>query len=55
MAASGLEEEQQRTWISTITEMIDEGPKMILRLPKIRQAILNHFNGTAGGELSWRC
>ncbi|KAH3865510.1 hypothetical protein DPMN_028549 [Dreissena polymorpha] len=42
MAASGLEEEQQRTWISTITEMINEGPRVILRLPKIRQGIVAH-------------
>ncbi|KAH3865499.1 hypothetical protein DPMN_028538 [Dreissena polymorpha] len=42
MAASGLEEELQRTWISTITEMINEGPRVILRLPKIRQATVAH-------------
>ncbi|KAH3885748.1 hypothetical protein DPMN_009745 [Dreissena polymorpha] len=33
MAASGLEEEQQSTWISTITEMMNKGAKMILRHP----------------------
>ncbi|XP_052259552.1 uncharacterized protein LOC127863907 [Dreissena polymorpha] len=42
MATSGLDEEQQRTWISTITDMLNEGPKMILRLPKIRQCIVAH-------------
>ncbi|KAH3875360.1 uncharacterized protein LOC127869394 [Dreissena polymorpha] len=42
MATSGLDEEQQRTWISTITDMLNEGPKMILRLPKIRKAIIAH-------------
>ncbi|XP_052249597.1 uncharacterized protein LOC127857224 [Dreissena polymorpha] len=42
MAACGLEQEQKNTWISTITEMMDEGPRMILRLPKIRQAIIAH-------------
>ncbi|KAH3869778.1 hypothetical protein DPMN_032949 [Dreissena polymorpha] len=42
MAACGLDEEQQRIWISTITEMLNEGPRMILRLPKIRQALIAH-------------
>ncbi|XP_052263977.1 uncharacterized protein LOC127867072 [Dreissena polymorpha] len=42
MAASGLEEEQRCTWISTISEMLNEGPRMILRLPKIRQGIVAH-------------
>ncbi|XP_052265687.1 uncharacterized protein LOC127868115 [Dreissena polymorpha] len=42
MAACGLEEEQQRTWIATLTEMMDEGPRMILRLPKIRQVLIAH-------------
>ncbi|KAH3816124.1 hypothetical protein DPMN_117633 [Dreissena polymorpha] len=42
MAACGLEYEQQSSWISTITDMINEGPKLILRLPKIRQALLPH-------------
>ncbi|KAH3708341.1 hypothetical protein DPMN_067789 [Dreissena polymorpha] len=42
LAACGLEEEQQRTWISTITEMINEGPRVILRLPKIRQVLIAH-------------
>ncbi|KAH3875445.1 uncharacterized protein LOC127869393 [Dreissena polymorpha] len=42
MATSGLDVEQQRTWISTITDMLNEGPKMILRLPKIRKALIAH-------------
>ncbi|KAH3865401.1 hypothetical protein DPMN_028440 [Dreissena polymorpha] len=42
MATSGLDEEQQRTWISTITDMLNEGPRVILRLPKIRQCIVAH-------------
>ncbi|KAH3865822.1 hypothetical protein DPMN_028866 [Dreissena polymorpha] len=42
IATSGLDEEQQRTWISTITDMLNEGPKMILRLPKIRKALIAH-------------
>ncbi|KAH3812154.1 hypothetical protein DPMN_140577 [Dreissena polymorpha] len=42
MEACGLEYEQQKTWISTITEMMNEGPRMILRLPKIRQSLIAH-------------
>ncbi|XP_052267560.1 uncharacterized protein LOC127869223 [Dreissena polymorpha] len=42
MAACELEEAQQRTWISTISEMMNEGPRMILRLSKIRQALIVH-------------
>ncbi|KAH3875677.1 hypothetical protein DPMN_038951 [Dreissena polymorpha] len=42
MAACELEEAQQRTWISTISEMMNEGPRMILRLSKIRQALIGH-------------
>ncbi|KAH3875395.1 uncharacterized protein LOC127869396 [Dreissena polymorpha] len=42
MATSGLDVEQQRTWISTITDMLNEGPKMILRLPKIRKSLVAH-------------
>ncbi|XP_052241333.1 uncharacterized protein LOC127851544 [Dreissena polymorpha] len=42
MATSGLDGEQQRIWISTITDMLNEGPKMILRLPKIRKALIAH-------------
>ncbi|KAH3874437.1 uncharacterized protein LOC127869222 [Dreissena polymorpha] len=42
MAACGLEEAQQRTWISTISEMMYGGPRMLLRLTKIRQALIGH-------------
>ncbi|KAH3865560.1 hypothetical protein DPMN_028600 [Dreissena polymorpha] len=42
MATSGLDRKQQRTWISTITDMLHEGPRVILRLPKIRQCIVAH-------------
>ncbi|KAH3875809.1 hypothetical protein DPMN_039086 [Dreissena polymorpha] len=42
MAACGLEEEQRSTWITTITEMMGEVPGMILRLPKIRHALIAH-------------
>ncbi|KAH3869104.1 hypothetical protein DPMN_032263 [Dreissena polymorpha] len=42
MAANGLTDEQGRLWIATITDMIHEGPNMILRLPMIRQAIISH-------------
>ncbi|XP_052223806.1 uncharacterized protein LOC127839464 isoform X1 [Dreissena polymorpha] len=42
MAACALDHEQKRSWIATIDEMMTEGPRMILRLPKIRQAIIAH-------------
>ncbi|XP_052267946.1 uncharacterized protein LOC127869415 isoform X8 [Dreissena polymorpha] len=42
MEGCGIAEEQQRTWVATITDMINDGPKLILRLPKIRQAIISH-------------
>ncbi|KAH3791473.1 hypothetical protein DPMN_144959 [Dreissena polymorpha] len=42
MAACALEHEQKLSWIVTINDMMTEGPRMILRLPKIRQAILAH-------------
>ncbi|KAH3734262.1 hypothetical protein DPMN_040701 [Dreissena polymorpha] len=42
MAGCGLQEEQRRKWVADITEMLEEGPRMILRLPKIRQAIICH-------------
>ncbi|KAH3741950.1 hypothetical protein DPMN_048680 [Dreissena polymorpha] len=40
MAASGLQDKQQRKWIADITDMMDEGPRVILRLPRIRQAVI---------------
>ncbi|KAH3793810.1 hypothetical protein DPMN_147332 [Dreissena polymorpha] len=42
MAACALDHEQKRSWIATINDMITEGPRSILRLPKIRQAIIAH-------------
>ncbi|KAH3864953.1 hypothetical protein DPMN_027986 [Dreissena polymorpha] len=36
MAACGLNGEQKRIWVATITEMMKDGPKLIFRLPKIR-------------------
>ncbi|XP_052263848.1 uncharacterized protein LOC127866987 isoform X2 [Dreissena polymorpha] len=42
MAATGLTDAQQRIWITTLTDMMDECPKLIRRLPKIRQAIISH-------------
>ncbi|KAH3850415.1 hypothetical protein DPMN_092826 [Dreissena polymorpha] len=42
MAACGLKEVQQRKWVADITDMIDEGPRMILRLGKIRQAVISY-------------
>ncbi|XP_052222125.1 uncharacterized protein LOC127838413 isoform X2 [Dreissena polymorpha] len=42
MAACALDHEQKRSWIATIDEMMTEGPRMILRLPIIRQAINAH-------------
>ncbi|KAH3695156.1 hypothetical protein DPMN_082612 [Dreissena polymorpha] len=42
MAACVLDSEQQRTWIASINEMMEEGPRIILRLPKIRHALIAH-------------
>ncbi|KAH3875759.1 hypothetical protein DPMN_039035 [Dreissena polymorpha] len=42
MEACGLDAEQKRTWAKTITDMMDEGPKILLRLPKIRKAIISY-------------
>ncbi|KAH3699186.1 hypothetical protein DPMN_074140 [Dreissena polymorpha] len=40
MAERGLEFEQQRVWVRSITDMINEGPRILLRLKKVRQAIV---------------
>ncbi|KAH3733677.1 hypothetical protein DPMN_040110 [Dreissena polymorpha] len=40
MAACGLGDVLQHKWVADITEMLAEGPRVILRLPKIRQAIV---------------
>ncbi|KAH3791856.1 uncharacterized protein LOC127837150 [Dreissena polymorpha] len=42
MAACALEHEQKLSLIATIDEMMKDGPRLILRLPKIRQAIIAH-------------
>ncbi|KAH3874546.1 hypothetical protein DPMN_037791 [Dreissena polymorpha] len=42
MAERELDVEQQRVFVSSITDMLEEGPKMLLRLNKIRQAIICH-------------
>ncbi|KAH3689880.1 uncharacterized protein LOC127863987 isoform X2 [Dreissena polymorpha] len=40
MAACGLDGALQRKWVADITDMMDEGPRVILRLEKIRKAIV---------------
>ena len=40
MAASGLQAKQQNKWVADITDMMAEGPRVILILPKIRKAIV---------------
>ncbi|KAH3874570.1 uncharacterized protein LOC127869249 [Dreissena polymorpha] len=42
MAERELDDEQQRVFVSSITDMMEEGPHMLLRLNKIRQAIICH-------------
>ncbi|KAH3875369.1 uncharacterized protein LOC127869397 [Dreissena polymorpha] len=42
MAHCGLDDEQQQTWVKTITEMMNEGPKLLLRFMKIRKAIISY-------------
>ncbi|KAH3875226.1 hypothetical protein DPMN_038489 [Dreissena polymorpha] len=42
MAACGLDEEQKNTFVKTITDMMNEGQKILLRLPKLRMAIIAH-------------
>ncbi|KAH3823770.1 hypothetical protein DPMN_125592 [Dreissena polymorpha] len=40
MEGCGLTPNQQSKWISVIREMMHEGPRIILRLEKIRKAII---------------
>ncbi|KAH3825244.1 hypothetical protein DPMN_127118 [Dreissena polymorpha] len=40
MAACGLDDALQSKWVADITDMMEEGPKVILRLEKIRKAIV---------------
>ncbi|XP_052267813.1 uncharacterized protein LOC127869346 isoform X3 [Dreissena polymorpha] len=42
MAACGLDEGQKCTWVNTITDMMNEGSNALLRLPRIRKAIISH-------------
>ncbi|KAH3868891.1 hypothetical protein DPMN_032046 [Dreissena polymorpha] len=47
-AATGVNDTQNRTWIATLTDVMDEGPKIVRRLPKVRHAIISH-----PGPLLW--
>ncbi|XP_052223632.1 uncharacterized protein LOC127839338 isoform X2 [Dreissena polymorpha] len=40
MAANSFSEKQQSKWVADITDLMAEGPRLILRLPKIRHAII---------------
>ncbi|KAH3741943.1 hypothetical protein DPMN_048673 [Dreissena polymorpha] len=40
LADSGLRDKQQSKWVADITDMMAEGPMAIMRLPKIRQAVV---------------
>ncbi|KAH3773631.1 hypothetical protein DPMN_174995 [Dreissena polymorpha] len=40
MAACGLEDGLQSKWVADITDMMEEGPRVILRLEKIRKSIV---------------
>ncbi|KAH3875265.1 hypothetical protein DPMN_038528 [Dreissena polymorpha] len=42
MAACGLDEGQKCTWVNTITDMMNEVSNTLLRLPRIRKAIISH-------------
>ncbi|KAH3875976.1 hypothetical protein DPMN_039255 [Dreissena polymorpha] len=42
LAESELNTEQQLLWVRTITEMMEEGPRVLLRLNKFRQAIIGY-------------
>lgn len=42
MAERGLDVEQQRMWVRSITDMVNDGPRILLRLKKIREAIVCH-------------
>ncbi|KAH3871679.1 hypothetical protein DPMN_034890 [Dreissena polymorpha] len=42
MAACDMEECQKRLWVQIISDMIEEGPTVLRRLPKIRHAINFH-------------
>ncbi|KAH3788593.1 hypothetical protein DPMN_166738 [Dreissena polymorpha] len=40
MAERELDDEQQCVWVKSITDMINEGPRIIMRLKKISQAVM---------------
>ncbi|KAH3733693.1 hypothetical protein DPMN_040126 [Dreissena polymorpha] len=40
MDACGMHDYKQHKWVADITDMLEEGPKVILRLEKIRKAIV---------------
>ncbi|XP_052241519.1 uncharacterized protein LOC127851706 isoform X2 [Dreissena polymorpha] len=40
MAGSDLQDQQKSQWLTDITNMMAEGPRVILRLPKIRKAVV---------------
>ncbi|KAH3741958.1 hypothetical protein DPMN_048688 [Dreissena polymorpha] len=40
MAACGLQEKQQSKWVADITDMMAEGPSVVLRFEKLRKAIV---------------
>ncbi|KAH3875174.1 hypothetical protein DPMN_038437 [Dreissena polymorpha] len=42
MAACGLDDGKKCTWENTITDMMNEGSNTLLRLPRIRKAIISH-------------
>ncbi|KAH3788598.1 hypothetical protein DPMN_166743 [Dreissena polymorpha] len=42
MAERELDDEQQCVWVRSITDMINEGPRIIMRLKKISQAVECH-------------
>ncbi|KAH3818407.1 hypothetical protein DPMN_120020 [Dreissena polymorpha] len=42
MATCPMEHEQKLSWIATSNEMMNEGPRIILRLPKIRHTLSAH-------------
>ncbi|KAH3868746.1 uncharacterized protein LOC127867872 [Dreissena polymorpha] len=44
MEACGLEDAQQTAWVNMITEMIKEGPRMILRLKKMRTILRSNLD-----------
>ncbi|KAH3876037.1 uncharacterized protein LOC127870501 [Dreissena polymorpha] len=42
LAESELNTDQQQLWVRTIADMMEEGPRMLLRLNKFRQAIIGY-------------